>query len=194
LRVIHSTIVDNSGPGLVTNPEPDLGFGASIFNSIIAGNTPDLVGMPGPTNHVLIGTAPAFRGDGDYHLVAGSLAMDAGDNTSIPQASDFPGILALEPGLATILDQDADGDRRVLDGDGDGTATVDIGYDEFTGPVLSLRIERSGNDVLISWTAPAATLHEAPTVSGPWEEVAPPPTSPYLISVSATNRFYRLRL
>jgi hypothetical protein len=54
---------------------------------------------------------------GDYHLQQGSPSIDAGDN--------------LAPNLP---DTDIDGNPRVLDGDGNGTAIVDMGVDEFLAP------------------------------------------------------------
>jgi len=57
---------------------------------------------------------PSFVGSGDYHLQATSLCIDAGDNS----ASGIP---------AT----DIDGDNRIIDGDGDELAIVDMGSDEF---------------------------------------------------------------
>ena len=47
----------------------------------------------------------------DYHLSAGSPCIDAGDNAAVP------------PGVTT----DLDGNPRNVDGDGDGSATVDMG-------------------------------------------------------------------
>jgi hypothetical protein len=52
-------------------------------------------------------------GNGDLHLGPDSPCIDAGDNDS-PYLPDF----------------DFEGDARVLDGDGDGTAIVDMGVDE----------------------------------------------------------------
>jgi hypothetical protein len=51
-------------------------------------------------------------GNGDFHLGPCSPCIDAGDNAADLPAHDF------------------EGDDRVLDGDGDGTATVDMGVDE----------------------------------------------------------------
>jgi hypothetical protein len=52
---------------------------------------------------------------GDYHLQAGSPCIDAGSNSLLPE------------GMAT----DLDGNPRIVDGDGDVTATVDMGAYEF---------------------------------------------------------------
>ena len=56
-----------------------------------------------------------FWVDGSYHLQGGSPCIDAGDNSAVP----------------TDITEDMDGDGRVLDGDENGTATVDVGADEF---------------------------------------------------------------
>jgi hypothetical protein len=59
--------------------------------------------------------APSFvnAGAGDYHLAPGSAGIDAGTGTAAGAPAD-----------------DIDGDVRPIDGDGDGTARVDIGFDE----------------------------------------------------------------
>ncbi len=56
--------------------------------------------------------------NGDYRLQADSPVIDAGDN----EASDLP-------------DTDFDGNDRVVDGDGDGEAVVDMGAFEFSTTV-----------------------------------------------------------
>jgi PKD repeat protein len=114
--IINATIVDNTGTGVDGS---DFGFGdVWVYNSIVGGNTTDLDSSSSSCGRNLIGTThlPAFA-DADYHLAAGSVAIDAGDNSVVPSE------------LAT----DADGQARIQDGNGDGTATVDLGYDEFQG-------------------------------------------------------------
>ena len=62
-----------------------------------------------------IDSDPAFvePDNGDFHLGACSRCIDRGDNSA--------------PGLP---EHDFEGDDRIVDGDGDGTATVDMGVDE----------------------------------------------------------------
>ena len=65
---------------------------------------------------------------GDYHLQQGSPSIDTGDN----QALNLP-------------DTDLDGDPRILDGNGDENAIVDMGVDEFRAPPsfgISLQLDR----------------------------------------------------
>src|SRR5205814_10117008 len=86
-----------------------------LFNSIVTGNSQDVdpTFVPLASNNI-IGGDPGFMGGGDYHLAHGSPAIDAGNNAAVP----------LE------LTMDADGKPRGVDGNGDGVATVDIGYVE----------------------------------------------------------------
>ena len=75
---------------------------------------------------------------GDYHLQQGSPSIDSGDNLT----PDLP-------------DTDVDGDPRILDGDGNGTAIVDMGVDEFlalTSFDINLQDESNGNMLKINST------------------------------------------
>jgi parallel beta-helix repeat protein len=67
-----------------------------------------------------INAAPLFVAptNGDFHLAAGSPCIDVGNNA----AADLPLY-------------DFESDDRILDGDDDGTATVDMGVDEFVPEV-----------------------------------------------------------
>jgi len=58
---------------------------------------------------------------GNYHLQLGSPSIDSGYN----QAPNLP-------------DKDLDGNQRVLDGDGDGNAIIDIGAYEFLAPASAV--------------------------------------------------------
>ena len=55
----------------------------------------------------------------DFHLQQGSPCIDTGSNSALA--------------LSTT---DFEGDQRILDGDNDGTATADMGVDEFVPPPL----------------------------------------------------------
>ena len=71
-------------------------------------------GWPGVGN--ITSTADfVYPGIDDFHLNPGSPCIDAGDPGFVPQPDDV----------------DPDGQMRVWDGDGDSTARVDIGIDEF---------------------------------------------------------------
>jgi PKD repeat protein len=115
IAVLDSTIVNNTGTGLEEPSTPPSKF-AVVYNNIIGGNTTDVGSDTAvcAAGSNAIGALPAFA-DADYHLAPGSSAIDAGDNSKVPTA------------LAT----DADGNPRIQDGNGDGTATVDLGYSEF---------------------------------------------------------------
>src|SRR5262245_43905647 len=68
---------------------------------------------------------------GDFHLQQGHPSIDSGDNQA-----------------PNLLETDIDGDPRILDGDGDGTAIIDMGVDEFLLPPglkISLLYESNGN-------------------------------------------------
>ncbi|MFW6150832.1 MAG: right-handed parallel beta-helix repeat-containing protein [Chloroflexota bacterium] len=84
---------------------------------------PMFVDQPDPNN------APTT--DGDLHLQAGSPCIDSGNN-------------AAAAGVST----DFEGDPRVIDGDEDGTATVDMGADEFSeeaGPPVTVSVDAPTN-------------------------------------------------
>ncbi|MHC4647068.1 MAG: choice-of-anchor Q domain-containing protein, partial [Planctomycetota bacterium] len=62
--------------------------------------------------------------DGDYHLRAGSPCIDAGDNGSLPaDADDLDG----DGNTVEAIPWDLDGNPRIIDGDNDGNAVVDMG-------------------------------------------------------------------
>jgi parallel beta-helix repeat protein len=64
-----------------------------------------------------INADPLFVGGGDYHLQSGSPCIDAGNNAA--------------PSLPST---DFEGDPRIVDGNGDTVAVVDMGADEYMIP------------------------------------------------------------
>jgi len=109
LALRNDTVAANGGAGLRTS----LGSGADTCNTILSGNSPDLVGVLSASRTNLLGGSPGFSGDALYHLAGGSPAIDAGTNTCVP----------------ADLTADADGDARAIAAGG-GAAVVDIGWDE----------------------------------------------------------------
>jgi parallel beta-helix repeat protein len=106
-------------------------YGSPILkNCILWGDTPDEIDATAAVTYSDIQGGYAGQGNinanplwvdpanGDFHLAAGSPCIDAGTN-------DAP---YLPP-------YDFEGDPRVMDGDGDGDAIVDMGVDEVLGPV-----------------------------------------------------------
>ena len=137
----------------------------SAGGTAYGGTCSDKTGMVGNISDDPLFIDPA---QGDYHLQQGSPSIDKGDN----QAPNLP-------------DTDIDGNPRILDGDGNGTATIDMGVDEFLLPPglkISLLDERNRNSTngrnpficdLRSWTR---TLSRRP--KNPLS--APPQRSPRL--------------
>jgi hypothetical protein len=44
----------------------------------------------------------------------------------------------------------------------------------------------------LEWTAPGFDLQHAPFVTGPWFDVVPPATSPYLVTSTNGQEYFRL--
>jgi Big-like domain-containing protein/parallel beta helix pectate lyase-like protein len=86
----------------------------SAGGTAYAGGCSNMAGTNGNISADPLFTNPT---QGDYHLRQGSPSIDAGYN----QAPNLP-------------DTDIDGNPRILDGNGDGTATIDMGIDEFLLP------------------------------------------------------------
>ncbi len=61
--------------------------------------------------------------NGDFHLLPGSPCIDAGTNTA-----------------PSIPEKDKDGANRIIDGNGDGTETVDMGAYEYQGTSTGVRL------------------------------------------------------
>lgn len=58
-------------------------------------------------------------------------------------------------------------------------------------PSLLLKINRSGNNVVLSWANASAILETAPSLNGPYTTV-PGASSPYTVPASAQEQFFRL--
>src|SRR5262245_2486473 len=110
----------------------------SVDGLAYGGACSDRTGMEGN-----ISADPRFIAptQGDYHLQQVSPSIDVGDNQA-----------------PNLLDTDLDGDPRILDGDGDGTATIDMGVDEFplppgtTTPISTITSPKAGATVATGTT------------------------------------------
>ncbi|MGD9115884.1 MAG: hypothetical protein PVJ61_01690 [Dehalococcoidia bacterium] len=91
--------------------------GQEIYNVLSSPNVSYCDVLGGYDGEGNINTDPLFAdaAAGDYRLSPESPCLDAGANALVPEG----------------LDTDFEGDPRVMDGDGDGTATVDMGADEY---------------------------------------------------------------
>ena len=125
----------------------------SPLGAAYGGSCSDQTGISGN-----ISADPLFvdPSNGDYHLQPGSPAIDAGDNTA-PRLLQEQDLHLLRP------DTDFDGDYRILDGDGDGVAVVDIGVDEFSpaptpaltcGGLGATIVGTEGDDVITGTNGP----------------------------------------
>ena len=111
-----------------------------LTNSILWGDIPNEIYTEDPENPPLvtysdiqggyegdynIDEAPEFvdPDSGDLHLLPGSVCIDSANNG--PELAQY----------------DIDGDLRILDGDGDGWAVVDMGVDEFKTPAIWVEID-----------------------------------------------------
>ena len=86
-----------------------------------------------------IGDDPCFVEpyNGDYHLLPGSLCIDAGDNTAVPaDTTDLDG----DGNTTEPIPFDLDGNPRIVDGNDDGNPVVDMGAYEFV-PAIEADID-----------------------------------------------------
>jgi predicted outer membrane repeat protein len=112
----------------------------NLTNSILWGDAPDEIYTESPENAPIVTYSdiqggyegegnidedPAFVDPdaGDLHLQPGSVCIDAANNG--PELAQY----------------DFEGDERILDGDGDGWAVVDMGVDEFKMPTISVEVD-----------------------------------------------------
>jgi hypothetical protein len=167
--ITNCTIEGNnatSGAGGIWNQDysyPD------ITNSIIWGNTdePQMYSNATSTPVVTycdfqggyigegnIDSDPLFVSGDNYHLQESSPCIDKGDNS----APELPGI-------------DFDGNSRVIDGDSDGTATVDMGADEFISSIADGDVAPLGNrDGIVNVGDALVALRFALDLETPTEE------------------------
>ncbi|MGH7967789.1 MAG: LamG-like jellyroll fold domain-containing protein, partial [Limisphaerales bacterium] len=62
----------------------------------------------------------------------------------------------------------------------------------FAASAVTLALERSGAQLQLSW--PSGALQSADQAAGPYTDITPAPTSPYLVTPSLAQKFYRVRV
>ncbi len=160
---LHNSIVYGNGVGIDTKMDSNFNYNGKAFSCIISPATPNNQG--GTTTNLDADPRFADPGNGDFHLVNGSPAIDFG-NAAYGYSSDF------------------DGRARPNDGDGDGVAGYDVGCYEALGPdegalrcgfeatvtqgydtletLLTARVMGAGKDgaLTYAWTCPGGTIVE----------------------------------
>ncbi len=138
--VIAGNLAQGSGGGL-----NNTGSSPTLTNCIIWDNSPSPLhgGTPTVTYSVIEGghqgqgnidEDPLFvdPNNGDFHIRPYSPCLDSGDNT-----------------VVLSIAQDFEGDNRIIDGDGDGSATVDIGVDEV--PISAAWVDSNFDETTPGW-------------------------------------------
>jgi len=180
VTLTNNTITGNTatgyGGGLVT---AEYGNTINCYNNIIWGNTAasgggDIYLFGGPagtandywndyTDRVgmwdtqvgHIDADPLFVGGGDYHLRSASPCIDAGVNSA-----------------PNIPSTDFENDSRIIDGDYNGTATTDMGADEFVPIYVILHKDGAIWDAATGWTLTAPPYYPGTAYAKALERVA----------------------
>ena len=109
--VVNNTIVGNTATHSLT-----ITLTPTLKNNCVFNDGDNYINLSaGATD---ISEDPDFvnRTEGNFYLQSTSPCIDAGDNN-----------------ILNLPDTDFEGDQRIIDGDNDGAATVDMGADEFNG-------------------------------------------------------------
>ncbi len=162
-EIVNCTFVQNGGVGILAGDSSKV----SVVNTIVTGTAPSgqekgggilkashstfLPSFPGTK---MVDQAPLFQDQmaGDFHLMPGSPQIDAGDNTEANETKDLAG------------------KTRIVDGNKDGKAVVDIGaleYQVAITPVNSVALPNpirvfpnpAQEEVFVEYSGASVRLH-----------------------------------
>ncbi|MCB0583440.1 MAG: immunoglobulin domain-containing protein, partial [Phaeodactylibacter sp.] len=162
-RIINNTFYNNGPTAIHAGDSTKITVANSIFRGeenasieyegsgktfISYSNFPEL--QPGPGN---ISADPLFSdpGNNDFRLLASSPAIDAGNNDAATEPTDFAGA------------------PRIADGNGDGTATVDMGAYEYHLPEITLQPDPS-QELCEGETATLSVSAEGDGLAYQWQQ------------------------
>lgn len=198
----HMRLESNSGlvNGYIFDEIED--FGGVVMRAEIY-NGPDLAGVFAMASRGHFGS---FTGP----LTISELGAAVGDAGQLEFSLNAAGMFTYRPPSGTSASGPVTGNRlRIvlnipaggLDGMTDVTilgqnlGTLTIRSESILAMRPRLRIERAGPRVILRWDSPLAVLQGAPTVQGPWKDLARGTTSYETIpGPSHTHEFYRLSL
>ncbi|MBN1491704.1 MAG: family 10 glycosylhydrolase [Phycisphaerae bacterium] len=132
--------------GKLLNPDT-----TQAVQTLIAANTADTVTVWGDFSSFVPtgGPYPSYQIK-DYHLVAASPCVDAGNNAAVPAG----------------IDTDLDEDDRTYDGDGNGTETVDMGAYEYSASTLYVDASAGTAGNGLSWASAFDEIADAVAAVG----------------------------
>jgi hypothetical protein len=128
----------------------------TLTNLVLWGDTPDEISNSGSSSIPIVTFSDVQGGyDGTGNIDADPLFMDA-TNGDYHLSPDSPCIEVGSNDVPNLPVYDFEGDERILDGDGDGVATVDMGVDEYK-PIFTVTTIRS-DDPDPSWAGQLFTV------------------------------------
>jgi hypothetical protein len=168
-------------------PTTDPSSAAALFSDYIFNNS--AANLAGESPFTISGLGDAATADLYFYRAAGGVKI-----TGVAPVS-FPGTGIFTTGNTLFFKSVPVSGGTIAGAFGPGTTvinglTIDTSLPEPPQPG-PLRIDRQGNDVVLSWPG-TATLQTADEVTGPWTDLSGA-TSPLTVTPSGSKKFYRLK-